>query len=74
MTSPFHFQNVRGCCQSKPKDLVVMEKKDKTCKVSVAALRAFNVYTINKQQNFDYNTIDFNDALVQKNIAKDAVK
>jgi len=51
-----------------------MAKKDKTCSVSVTALRAFNVYSMHKQQNFNRdNTIDFNDATVQKNIAKDAV-
>jgi len=66
---------VRKCCKSKPKDLLVMGKKDKTCKVSVAALKAFNVYTINKQQNFNRdNTLDFNDVTVQKNIATDAVR
>jgi len=52
-----------------------MAKKDKTCKVSAAALKAFNVYTINKQQNFNRdNTVDFNDATVQKNLANDAVR
>jgi len=65
---------VRKCCKSKPKDLVALVKKDKTCGVNTVALRAFNVYTINKQQNFKLdNTVDFNDATVQKNIEKDAV-
>jgi len=53
---------------------VVLIKKDKTCGVNPAALRAFNVYTLNQQQNNNpENTVDFNDAAVQKKIAKDAV-
>jgi len=53
---------------------VEFDKKDKVCEVSSTALKAFNVYTMNKQQNYNLaNTVNFNDAKVQKNIAKDAV-
>jgi len=48
--------------------------KDKTCEVSTTALKAFNAYTMYKQQNINLgNKINYNDAGVQKNIAKDAV-
>jgi len=53
---------------------VEFDKKDKTCGVSSAALRTFNVYSLNKQQNYKLaNTVNFNDANIQKSIAKDAV-
>jgi len=66
---------VRKCCQSKPNDLVVMAKKEKTCAVNQAALKAFNTYCINKQQNSNRdNTIDFNDAAVLSSISKEAVR
>jgi len=53
---------------------VLLVKKDKTCSVSTAALKAFNAYSLNKQQNFNRdNTIDFNDANMQSKISKDAV-
>jgi len=49
--------------------------KEKTCGVNTAALKAFNTYSMNKQQNYKLaNTINFNDSMVLKSIAKDAVK
>jgi len=65
---------VRKCCKSKPNDIAVMAKKVKICKESVGALKAINVFTLNKHQIFNRdNIIDFSDATVQKNIEKDAV-
>jgi len=65
---------LRKCCSSKPNDLVALVKKEKTCAVTTGSLRAFNVYILNQQQKINPDsTIDFNDATVQKTIAKDAV-
>jgi hypothetical protein len=67
-------QAVRKCCKSKPKDLVVLKKKEKLCSATVNSLKPFNVYTMNKQQKFNAgNTVNFNDSAVQTSLAKEAV-
>jgi hypothetical protein len=53
-------------------DLVVLDKKDKSCPNPNA--KAFNSYTMNKQQKtINNNDVSFNDAGVQKALASDAV-
>jgi len=53
---------------------VEYDKNNKTCGATSAALRAFNIYTMNKLQNAKLgHKINFNDVKVQKSIAKDAV-
>lgn len=53
-------------------DLLVLDKKDKSCANPNG--KTFNGYIMNKQQNANAgNTINFNDAKVQKALSKDAV-
>jgi len=62
------------CCGDPPNALVIAEKGDKTCKVSTAALKIFNTFVLNKQQDMKKNnSIDFTNPKLIKAFGKDAV-
>jgi len=64
-----------NCCGNTPSPLVVAKKGDKTCKISSAALKVFNAYFLNKQQDWKKdNTIDYTSSKLAKDLGKDAVR
>jgi len=66
---------MQKCCDDHPGILVPYVKGDKTCRVSAAALKIFNSYTLNKQQDMKKNnTLDFKSSKLAKAYAKDAVR
>jgi len=63
------------CCGDPPASLLNFDKKDKTCKVNAGALKIFNSYTLNKQQDIKKNNaIDFSNSKLTKAFGKDAVR
>jgi len=63
------------CCGDPPASLITFDKADKTCKVNSGALKIFNSYTLNKQQDIKKNnTIDFSNSKLTKAFGKDAVR
>jgi hypothetical protein len=66
----------KSCCLQFPVlELVPYERGDKSCPNGKAAMmRAFNAYTLNKQQNANLgHALRLADPKVQKNLLKDAV-
>jgi hypothetical protein len=63
----------KKCCSSgTPEALLVLPKKDKTCKNS--AVKVFNEYSLNKYQNSKtLNDINFADSKLKKGFGKEAV-
>jgi len=63
------------CCGDPPNLLVVAEKVDKTCKESSTALKIFNTFVLNKQQDIKKNNaLDFTNSKLIKAFGKDAVR
>jgi len=63
------------CCGSNPSTLVVAKAGDKTCRVNTQALKVFNTFNLNKQQESKKNnTLDFLNLKSSKTFAKDAVR
>jgi len=63
------------CCGDPPAPLINYVKTDKACKVNSGALKIFNSYTLNKQQEMKKNnTIDFSNSKLTKAFGKDAVR
>jgi len=63
------------CCVGLPDALYPFKKEDTTCKINPAAVKIFNSYTLNKQQDMKKgNTLDFNSLKLAKAYGKDAVR